>query len=349
MKNILIFINTPYHIETALSIYKSIELLGHQPYFFLDYNPKEEWTSNNDFELKKLANILNLNIIENLNGSLEKNFFYKMIVITADYYTPYCRNFSIDIEKMPPINYNVNMQKLKDRVILIYHKDDYSNNLKFANQYFINPIGISINPKSQKFGMDFIYQTENIVSDYLPEKTSFNEKIEFLCIGRFVTNTRYLEFLKNLDNLDMLLNKKIKILFMGSDPEQKDFFKIKEYKNIQFEMLYNISQIDFYKKVKNCDFILNLSLAKKYLNTTFSSNVSHIVSFSKPNISLLMDNIYNYPSFSINPEDVNNSINDQLLKASNLDWEEYSNISNHFNKIKQNHRLHNKHILNTIL
>jgi hypothetical protein len=339
-KNILIFLNTDYHVETALSIYQTLKFKKYSPVILLDYQ-----IQNGDFELQPFLKKNNIEYLtpEKFDSTVNKNSFHKMIVITAHNNT--VKDFN---EMSKPPNYNSRMEIFKDKAILIYHRADYLEYLKKVNNYFINPIGISVTQFSQKFGLDYFYQTENPISETKESKTQLNKVRKLLLVGRFALSNRDLHLLKLLADMDYKINKKIKIILTGDKPkDEKKFNFIKNYnlKNIEFDFKFDLNQSDFYQQIIDCDFFLNLVHGAWYFGERFTSNIHHIIAFSKPNLSpFLLNLIYNIPSVTYKKD-----FTEIFLKTINMQQSEYEGIIKKFKVVKQNLRHHNDLIFDKIL
>lgn len=343
-KNILIFLNTPYHVETALSIYESLKQQNHIPYVLIDF---QQEGGDNGFEIINFFQKYDLNYLtpSQFDEILDTNFFHKMFVVTAT------RHHATDLlipETFPPHNYNHRMQIYKDKAVLIYHKSNFSDYLKYNHYFFTNPISLSVSPFSQRYGLEYIFQVENPIAK---NKLHFSEKdcLNFVFIGRFCLENRHMELLKNLPTLDKQIRKKIKIDFLGQKPEKKSpmvsLLNSQNFKNIKHEFHFNLDQVTLYEKIYNADYFLNLLIDGSYIKDKFTSNLNHIIAFSKPSIGpALINLIYNIPGF--------NYINDFqqiFLETVNLSEEKYKEIVLNFNIVKTNMRNHNNSILNRIL
>lgn len=344
-KNILIFLNTDYHVETALSIYQSVKLLNHNPYILLDFS-----IDAGDFGLEDFLNTYNIKYLtkETFDNMDVKNFFNKMIVVTAGQNMPNLQN----PELMPPINYNNRMRLLNDRAILIYHRADYSDYKNNINRYFINPECISVTQFSQRFGLNYINQVENPIEKLEQKKyLELKDELNLVLAGRFNLANRNLELIKEFKNIDNKINKKININFLGQQPYKSfwvmEYLNSQNFKNIQYEFNFNLNQIDFYKKIINSDYFLNLISNKYYFSERFTSNVHHIISFSKPNLSpiIISDLVYNYPSISYT---TTSNFVEKFVEMVNIENEEYEKIVNNFSVLKNTLRNHNNFTLNKL-
>jgi hypothetical protein len=339
-KNILIFLNTDYHVETALSIYQTLKFKKYSPVILLDYR-----IQNGDFELELFLQENNIAYLttERFDATINKNSFHKMIIVTGHNST--VTDFN---QTLSPPNYNSRMEMFKDKAILIYHRADYSEYLKKVNDYFINPIGISVTQFSQKFGLEYFYQIENPLSEIKKSKTKLNKIIKLLLVGRFALNNRDLHLLKLLADIDHKINKKIKIILTGDKPkDEKKFDFIQNYslKNIEFDFKFDLNQSDFYQQIIDCDFFLNLVHGAWYFGERFTSNIHHIIAFSKPNVSpFLLNMVYNIPSITYKKD-----FTEIILKTINMEQDEYEETIEKFKVTKQNLRLHNDLIFDKIL
>jgi hypothetical protein len=341
-KNILIFLNTCYHVETALSVYESIKQINYIPYILIDFelDDKDNGFGLIDFLEKNNLNYLTTGQFDEIS---DKNFFHKMVVVTASQNSA---NLT-EPEIYPPINYNSRMQLYKDRAILIYHRGNYSNYLNHVNNFFENPRSLSVSPFSQKYGLEYIFQVENPIAN---AKINFLEKdvLNFLFIGRFCLKNRHTELLEKLVTIDQNLTKQIKIDLIGQKPNTEipiiSFLESQNFKNIKYEFHFDLDQSSFYKKIHNSDFILNLVINNYYVMDRFTSNLHHIIAFSKPNITPLFVNlVYNIPGLNYNK-----NFEEIFIQATNLNEEEYRKMVLDFQVTKMNMRNHNSMIFNKL-
>jgi hypothetical protein len=342
-KNILIFLNTSYHVETAISVYESIRKINYIPYLLIDFIKDDR---DDGFGIIEFCKKYNLNYLtpEAFDQISDPNFFHKMFVITATHNSPNL----LTPETYPPINYNHRMQAYKDRAVLIYPRSDYSNYLNYVENFFKNPKFLSVAPFSQKYGLPYIFQVENPIAK---TKTTFSDKevLNFLFVGRFTLCNRHTDLLNSLTVIDQKITKQVKIDFVGQKPHKNlpiiSFLNSQNFKNIKYEFHFNIDQINFYEKIYNSDIFLNLVINNYYAIDRFTSNLHHIIAFAKPNISpLFLNLIYNIPGLNYikNFEEI-------FIQATNLKETEYTQMSTNFKIVQENMRNHNSTILNNLL
>jgi hypothetical protein len=337
-EKILIILNTDYHSEVALSLYGSLELLNFDPYIYPIYSEK-------DYGLIDLCIKYKINYIKEYNSNI-KNDFKKAFLITPiigalDQY------FQSDATE--PQNYNHPVvQDFKSRMILLIHRP--SKNIKFmkyaSNILFENPKFIGLSPFSQQINLNYILLSENPVANYLPVKNKLNDKnkIKFLVIGRFQYNNRETGLLESLIKNKLLINRDYDITLLGQD---SNVLAINDEKII---FKSNLSEIDFYDELYNCDFIIN-SLIKSNLRGYFSdctsSNYNHIFSFRKPTINCKYSNlVYPFPSLTYFSEGEFSTI---IRRAINIKEEEYNDMVNNFETTIKNIRLHNKNAIEDLI
>lgn len=346
-KNILIFLNTDYHFETALSIYKSVELFGYKPYILLDYALEF-----GDYNPEIFLQTYNIKYIlpEQFDKNYTKDFFYKMFVITCNNN----KNVNEIYQESPPMNYNHRMQLFKDRAILIYHRADYEMYLKSNSKFFENPKAVSVSQFSQKYNLDYIHQIENPLEEisYI-YKNDINKPLNLIMPSRFNLYNRTFMPFNGLLNVDKKIDKKIKINLIGQKPDQNklpiELINLEKYnfENIQIHYDFNLDQINFYKKIMEADIFMNLLSKNFYLTNRFSSNINHIISFAKPNISPLTVNlVYNIPSITYT--NVENFTDNLINLINNFTQDLYKDIQSKFTSTKENLRTHNNMILNKL-
>ncbi len=342
IKNILLILNTNFHFETVLSIYKTVVLNGYNPTILLDYtylNPSDnglhDFNSEEFCKKYKLKYITKKNYTSNLN-----RYFNKAIIISGS-------EFLNTLEVNKQIVYDFN-----DKIVFIFHRANYLEQIDFCRTIFKNPKAVSVTNFSQKYNLPFLFQIENPIVDYNSiSRFDINNPIEFLVLGRFCWPNRSLNYIDDIISLDNQLNKKIKISIVGEKPfndEEITSFTQRKLKNIQIESQYNISEINFYKKIEKSTYILNLIDYKRgfYFLDRFSSNITHTIAFNKPSLCFMPLNlIYNIPSIEYTAA----SFKDKFIQCLNMDQEEYLRFTNSFTEIRNNMRNHNTLVINNLL
>jgi hypothetical protein len=340
-KNILLILNTNFHFETVLSFYQTAILNGRNPTILLDYtffNPSDK--NLYDFNSEDFCKKYNLKYITKKNyENSSKNYFDKAVIISGSEFL-----HTIDVNKEIISDFN-------DKIVLIFHRADYSEEINFSKTIFKNPKYISVTKFSQKYNLPFIFQIENPITNNNVLSEFNKNEIEFLVLGRFCWPNRSLNYINEIISLDEELTKKIKISIVGQKPfdeEEIKTFSEKKLKNIQIEVQYNISEVNFYKKIINSNFILNLIDYQRglYFLDRFSSNIHHTIAFNKPNLCFMPLNlIYNIPSIEYTPK----NFKDKFLECIDINEEDYLKISDSFTEIKSNMRNHNNWVLNNLL
>ena len=338
-KNILLVLNTNFHFETVLSLYKTVQLQGYVPTILLDYsyyNPSDYTLY--DYGSEEFLKKNNLQYIKKEDYTHNfKDIFYKAIVISSS-------EFLNTLE----LNKHI-IEDFNDKIILIFHRANYREQFDFCKTIFKEPKAVSVTNFSQKYNLPFLFQIENPIIQY--NKLQINNPIEFLILGRFCWPNRSLNYIDEIISLDAPLNKKIKISIVGQKPfDEKEIesFKQKELTNITIETQYNISEIDFYEKIYKTDYILNLIDYKRgfYFIDRFSSNFTHTIAFNKPSLCFMPLNlIYNIPCVEYTAQD----FKEKFLQCVNTDDATYTQMVNNFDEIKNNMRNHNTNILNDLL
>jgi hypothetical protein len=337
-EKILIILNTDYHSEVALSLYGSLALLNFDPYIYPIYSEK-------DYGLIELCIKYKINYIKEYNSNI-KNDFKKAFLITPiigalDQY------FQSDATE--PQNYHHPIvQDFKSRIILLIHRP--SKNIKFMKYacdiLFENPKFIGLSPFSQQINLNYILLSENPVANYFPIKNKLTDKnkIKFLIIGRFHYVNREIILLEQIIKNKLITNRNYDITILGQD---SNVLPINDEKII---FKSNLSEIDFYNELYNCDFIINLlikSNIRGYFSDCTSSNYNHIFSFRKPTINCKYSNlVYPFPSLTYFSE---NEFSTTIRRAINIKEQEYNDMVNNFETTIKNIRLHNKNAIEDLI
>ncbi len=344
---ILLFLNTTYHVETVLSIYKSLKLLGWEPTILLDYEPDDTNPNRLDFDLENFLKEFHLDYVtKDQYLTLNKNLFNKCIIISGDVFLRKLTHLKGFYDKN---SYIIN--NFKKSTIFISHVSNYSDLYNQASSYYINIKVISVTQFSQKFNLNYLNQIENIITDTLPHKNFLNKVPKFIVLGRFCWPNRSLNYLEEIIKIDKQISKQINISIVGQKPfdyDNKMSFIHNKYKNINFEIKYDISELEFYKEINGADYILNLIDYQRgfYFLDRFTSNITHTIAFNKPSLCFMPLNlIYNIPCIEYTATD----FKDKFLECVNLDEKSYLKYTNQFVEIKNNMRNHNTMVLNNLL
>jgi hypothetical protein len=338
-KNVLIVLNTNFHFETTISLYETLKLNGYYPVILLDYsyrNPSDYTLY--DYNSEEFCKNFKLNYITSYTCNLSDKFDKALIVSGSEFLK------TLEINKHIVKDFN-------DKIIFVFHRSNYSEQIEFCKTVFKNPKAVSVTNFSQKFNLPFIFQIENPIINQLKPKLNINSPIEFLVLGRFCWPNRSLNYIDEIISLDTKLKNPVKISIVGQKPFDENeiqAFKNKKLNQITIEVEHNISEIDFYNKIQNTDYILNLIDYKRgfYFLDRFSSNITHTIAFKKPSLCFMPFNlIYNIPSVEYTPKD----FKDKFLECVNMSQDDYLNISNNFTEIIKNMRNHNTIVINNLL
>lgn len=351
MRKILLYLNTNFHVETLLSIYASIQNLSYEPFILFG--------GNDILNFKGLCNKYNLNLLNEKDiNTIDLNNFDCNIIITGYHrYDPKEISFnSIKNKFFPPGNVDILKLFFNKKTIILYHQADYKEYYEYQSQFFKNSSGLSVTSFSQKYNLNYIYQTDNIITKSLKLKKHLsNDEIKLIIPTRFNKNNQFYIYIDEILKYENLLKKHININFIGSslNAEKDAIKKIKSFlnlnlKNISITIDFDLEEVGFYEKVKNSDFIFNLRMHPTYFCERFCSGVNHIISFEKPNFNyFLLSSIYNIPGY-IYGSYVNFG-NLFYKKINNLNNEEYNLMCNSFDILKNNMYNHNNLILNKII
>lgn len=343
-KDILLILNTNYHVETTLSIYESLRQLGHKCQVLLDYKPQEINPEINDYDLRPFFTKYEIPFLEKSEFLGADKTYDKYIYISGGVFLSNLQDEAFRKENADLVN------RTKDSSIFIAHTANYYSLNDLAGRHFNNSYIISVTPYSQKYGLDFLYQIENAVLSQLPKITHPNEVRKFLVLGRFCWYTRNFDYIheilrsnKTYDNFEIIL--------MGQKPTAvSKFIELEEYKDqtIPVKVKFDVSETDYYNTINESDFLINLIDYRfdDYFKVKFSSNINHSVAFSKPSLCFLGLNLpYNIPSIEYDAHDFLSKFEECLTMPKN----DYLNMCDNFNVPKSNMRHHNTRILESLL
>lgn len=351
MKKVLLYLNTNFHVETLLSVYASIQNLNYEPFIL--------FSSEDIFNFKSLCNKYNLNLLNEKDiNILDLNNFECNIIITGYHkYDPKEIFYnSIKDKFLPPGDIDILKLFFNKKTIILYHQANYSEYYKYQSQFFKNSSGLSVTSFSQKYNLNYIYQTDNILTKSLKLKKHLNDNIIKLIIPtRFNKNNEFYMYIDEIIKYKNLLKKPININFVGStlNAEKGALDKIKSFLNLNLENIsitadFDLKEIDFYEKIYHSDFIINLRMNPTYFCERFCSGINHIISFEKPNFNyFLLSSIYNIPGYIYG-----SYVNFGKFfyeKINNLTHQEYNLMCNSFDILKNNMYNHNYFVLNKII
>ena len=338
---ILIILNTPYHSETALSLYGELKLLNFDPYIYAIYSEK-------DYGIIDLCNKYNINYIKEYNLDIKLNF-KKAFLITPIDGSKDQRNINPLCE---PQGYNHPIvTDFKDNMILLLHRPSLSEGfIKYASDHlFKNPKFVGLSPFSQQVGLNYILLSENPIAYSFPIKYHLTDdsKIRFTILGRFQWGYRDLQLLNKFLSQNMFTKRDYEIVILG---EGIDEIENPITNNNKIIYKSNLNEINFYEEIYKTDFILNLlspTYIRGYFNNCTSSNYNHIFSFRKPAINCKLSNlVYPFPSFLYSSEA---EFPITLSKAVNINENEYEKMVKNFEVVKENIRLHNKYVIENLI
>ena len=276
-KNILIILNTDYHVEVALSVYKSLTLIGYKPTIFI-IRP--------DLIKYGLLNYLFENKIDFITDYVPgicRQLFSKAIVVSA-YPT-------IEIpEGIPRRDYPI-FEEFQDKdIILIAHRTGMEQNL-------INKV-LCVTPLAEKYNFDHIYLCEN--PSERDQMLPLTYPVTFLIQGNFFANRRDLFMVDKFLDTTKIPNDKYKFVFIG-DNHGKLLLRNQNHSSVIH--LQGLNETLFYESFNNAHFILPLiseyTAHSTYIVERLSSSLSLSFCFNKP---MLIDKdiheIYKSPSIT---------------------------------------------------
>jgi len=282
-KNILIILNTIYHVEVALSLWKSLKLIGYNPTIFI------LWP--NAVARYKLCEYLlhyNIDFITDYVPGVCRACFSKAIIVSA-YPT-------IDRPDAIPGTGHPLLDEFKDEdKILIAHRIGMDKPVKSKI--------LCVTPLAKQNNLDFIYLCENPTDDDYIEP--FNYPIKFLIQGNFFTNRRDLHLIEDFFYKTKCNNSIYHhFVFIGNNKGNSIF----NFNHPSIVQLENLSEYDFYKEVRNCHFILPLISSKTgnstYTQERLSSSLSLAFCFNKPMvIAREINEIYKAPALEYSNSD----------------------------------------------
>lgn len=320
-QKVLLYANADFHTEVLLCLYGILKLNNYDPLIYINHNK---------FKVLEILDKYKLSYITTYDSNL-KYIFSKI--------------FLVAINARENMIYNLDPTIMKDfanRIVLIVHRPSYYNEALILQRYGkIRTLGWS--QFAQKFNMDYLFGLDNIISQNTIPKLRLNEKIKLLLIGRFQYDDRCIDMFPEIYNKSLRFNKDFEILIIG---EKADVcYKVKS----DFNIKYNLDEIDFYNEIINCDFIFNLFLGEEYAgfySERVSSTYCHILSFRKPQICHYLSNIIsNTPALEFKDQESFYSI---VEEAINITQEKYEKMIRNFDLVIDNYRNHNKYVLDKI-
>jgi hypothetical protein len=338
---ILIILNTPYHSETALSLYGSLDLLNFEPYIYTIYSEK-------DYGLLDLCDKYNINYIKEYSPDLRINF-KKAFLITPINGSKDQKNQNSPCE---PEGYkNIIIKDFIENMILLLHRPSINEKfITYAKEYlFKNPKFVGLSPFSQQIGLNYILLSENPIANSFPIKHHLtdNSKVRFTILGRFQWGYRDFQLLNKFLSQNIFVKRDYEIVILGETADN-----MKNHIDDSNRIIYksDLNEIDFYEQIYKTDFILNLLSSthiRGYFTDCTSSNYNHIFSFRKPAINCKLSNlIYPFPSFLYSSEA---EFPIAFSKAVNINENEYEKMIKNFDIVKENIRLHNKYVIENLI
>ena len=310
---ILIIQNTSYHFETTISLYSSLKRL----------NPKELNIIQIIQEVTDQKKFLTNNNISYIDMSDMSQFSYDIAFVVSAYPNPHVKLYN----SIPNIQHGL-FEFYANRIVYICHRFDNKND------YTIHPRinfenALSLSKLSKNIGLDFFYPIE-----YQIQPKLFTDTIPIFSIqGHFELNNRII-----LNNRIFSCSSDFVINFIGTSLPHQQCENHKLYSNL--------NETDFYITLNNCKFLFPMIDDKiknhTYTNQRFSSNFNHAMALEKPIFAHeVFKDIYEIPGIYYNET----NIEQQFNKLLNLNNDEYLELINQFNKIKNKYYQHNNEIL----
>lgn len=340
---ILLILNTNYHVETVLSLYESAKRLGYTPTILLDYEPQNVNPQILDYELKPFLSNYGLCYIESDEFIQSNKQYQKYVYISGDLFLYKLKEANFLEKKKLLIN------KTKDASVFISHVANYAPLYKLASNHFVRPEIVSVVPFSQKYGLNFIYQIENPILNQLHKVNHLPDVRKFLILGRFCWYTRNMDYIRQILQKDSEYPK-FQLIIMGQHPTPiSKFVDLENYQttNIDISVRFDVSETEFYSTVNECDFLINLIdyHFDDYFKKRFSSNIHHTIAFNKPSICFLGLNLpYNIPCVEYDAHNFLDKFEECLAMSPN----QYNKMSLDFDIPKENMRHHNSRILSSL-
>jgi hypothetical protein len=264
--NILVVLNTHYHIEVALGLYQIFKKNGLNPSIFIMPNTPVQ------YEL--------LECMVECGIKFEKyvlNNKYDKAVVVSAYPTTH------DKTSVPNINDIEKLFKKEDIILISHYMDPPQSEYKT----------ICLSPVATK---EYLILCENPFINNDNVEPQYSEIKRFLIQGNFQYGRKDLDYLDFfLENTQIPLDK-FKIGMIGGIHDEEF---IKRYGD-NISLFSNVREIDFYRMVAQSDFILPL-ISKKtvggYTEGRWSNSLYHSFTFNKPMIvDKEINNIYCHPS-----------------------------------------------------
>ena len=336
-REVLLVLNTNYHVETALSVYESLRMIGFNPTILLDHRPQFINPEILDYELKDFLRKYEIPFITYEEFVTKENVnYYKYIYISGGVFLKGLTDSKF-VEKKKTL-----IDRSKSNSVLISHVADYSDFYKYARPHFIDPIIISVTNFSQRYGLNFFFQIENPIISNL-EKPKPKDTLSFLTLGRFCWDNRNIHYIEELLKIDSELPSKIELWFIGQKPITNKFEKIQNQRlqNIDIKIKFDVSEIELYDHINKCDFIVSLidHNFEDYFKRKFTSNINHIVAFNKPSLCFMPLNLaYNIPCIEYDIDD----FSEKVKKCLYMGYQGRQEMSESFELAKHNMRVHNE-------
>ena len=317
--NILIILNTVYHVEVALSIYKTLTLLGFKPIIFI------LWPNNVKYNLAEYLFLNKIDFITDYVPGVCKTSFSKAIIVSA--YPTIERPDAI-----PGLGHPLFDEFAPENTILIAHRVNMGENSHKI---------LCVTPLAKYNNLDYIYLCENPTEKDQIQPCEY--PVRFLIQGNFFTKRRDLYLIEDFLYRTNINPKLFQFVFVGNN-KSNPILKISHPSVIQLE---NLSESDFYKEINNCHYILPLissrTGAATYLNERLSSSLSLSFCFNKPMIiDREINKIYNAPAL----EHANdNEFFSNLSELIKIDSCYYYNLVGYCKQYKEKLREYNKEIL----
>jgi hypothetical protein len=312
-RRIAVVLNTPHHVETAISLYFSLKQSSH-------FEPHFVRLAGNRWGIADLLG--RLGIREATEISLDS--FHKAIIVT--YPGPGIM--------LPQADHPI-IRGFAGRRVLISHE------CSVAQQEFLDEPMLCLSPIGMSSGFEYLYQCENPLLEHVKELQS-SQPVNFLVQGHLWADQRNFETLLNV--ADRITNERLRILFVGENAHRivTNDTRVLRYSNLSEALFYSTCAMAHFVLPLIDPFILN-----GYYTRRFSSSFGMSFCSLKP---LVMHSeflrVYPVPSITYSSDA---ELLHALEKCLQMQSSQYFSMRERYQCLKADFRGHNQRVLEKYL
>ena len=323
VEKIIVLQNTRYHFETALSVYKSLENMGVEPYLHQCHGQKDI-TGQLEF-----VSSLGMRIASEQNMESARCAF-----VVSAYPNPHGI-----LKEWIPCGGDPSIERFGKRIVYISHRFTSSKDYDFNGGPVRRHNSICLSPLSSRIGVDYMWPVDMPIK---PEMRPLYRPVQFTVQGRLeLANRLTPDWMFAMEDG----SNRAWIRFLGGKYEEYALPADTKTRNLMF--LPSQSESSFYKNInKETNFLMPMIDRKikdgMYEKDRFSSTFNHAFAMEKPVFCHIdFKGVYGVPGVYYDDENAS----EMAEKIFRMTREDYESMTREFSTAKRLRRNHNARII----